>query len=153
MPVRQPLLEPFAWRVWPAADLATLNEAARLTIGRHDFGAFGTPLKPGGSTHRLVLEASWKGEGQVITYEITAQAFLYHMVRRLTFMQVCIAQGRRPLSDFRYAIDNGVEQKELRNGEKSSSSRLVHGLAPAQGLVLAEVYYSPEVLRLAEDNN
>ena len=42
-PVRQPLLEPYAWRVWPAVELNALQEAARPLVGKHDFGAFGSP--------------------------------------------------------------------------------------------------------------
>ncbi len=42
-PVRDPLLEPYAWRVWPAVDINLLQEVARPLIGTHDFGAFGTP--------------------------------------------------------------------------------------------------------------
>src|SRR4030042_637636 len=59
-PVREPLLEPYAWRVWPAVDVKLLCEEAPPSIGSFDFSAFGTPPQTGGHTVRCVLQAVWK---------------------------------------------------------------------------------------------
>ncbi|HMD88830.1 MAG TPA: tRNA pseudouridine synthase A, partial [Anaerolineaceae bacterium] len=56
-PERNPLKERYAWRVWPAVDLQTLQAAARLLPGTHDFAAFGSPPRPNGNTVRTVLQA------------------------------------------------------------------------------------------------
>jgi len=150
-PVRDPLLEPYAWRVWPEVDLQALQAAAVPLAGSHDFGAFGSAPQAGGTTVRMVLQAGWKHELPYLVFEITAQAFLYHMVRRAVFMNVAIAQGRLSMEELRQSVQTGrafiigSEQASIR------TYRLVHGLAPAQGLVLAEVYYPPEVLRVDED--
>ncbi len=148
--IRQPLLEPYAWRVWPPVDLNTLVEAARQLVGTHDFQAFGTPPQSGGGTVRMVLQADWKQEMPYFTFEITAQAFLYHMVRRLAFVQVHIAQGKLSLDYFKRAI-TGEHVNHSRNEPGSLSTTLIHGLAPAKGLILAEVHYPSEALGLAED--
>ncbi len=147
-PIRQPMLEPYAWRVWPAVDLAALQAAAEPLTGTHDFGAFGTPPQSGGNTIRVVLQAGWKQEQMYLIFEITAQAFLYHMVRRMVFMQVAIAQAKLSHDELRLALQTG---RDLTRRNVESSSRLIHGLAPARGLVLAEVYYPPEALGLVED--
>jgi tRNA pseudouridine38-40 synthase len=147
-PVREPLLEPYAWRVWPAVNLESLQEAAQPLPGTHDFGVFGTPSRTGGKTSRVVLEADWKQEAPYLVFEITAQAFLYHMVRHLVFIQVMIAQRRLSVEELRDVLKSGCIRAESR---ESSSNRLVHGLAPAQGLILAEVHYPPEAVQMAED--
>jgi len=148
--VRDPLLEPYAWRVWPAVDIKLLQEVARPLIGTHDFGAFGTPPLIGGTTVRAVLQANWKQELPYLVFEITAQAFLYHMVRRVVFMQVMIAQGKLPVEELHQALQTGADINSRGDPRQSQASCLVHGLAPAQGLILAEVYYPPETLRLDE---
>ena len=150
-PVRNPLLEPYAWRVWPAVDINCLQKAARPLAGTHDYGAFGTPLRAGGNTSRVVLHADWKQEAPYLVFEIAAQAFLYHMVRRVAFMQVMIAQGKLPLEELYQALQSGADITSRGKQGQSPGDRLVHGLAPAQGLILAEVYYPPETLRVDED--
>ena len=150
-PVREPLLEPYAWRVWPAVNIAALQEAAQPLPGTHDFSAFGTPPHTGGNTIRVVLQADWKQEAPFLIFEITAQAFLYHMVRHIVFMQVMIAQGKLAVEELKQALKTGADFNIRAEQAQSLSNRLVHGLAPAQGLILAEVHYPPESIQLAED--
>ncbi len=66
-------------------------------------------------------------------------------------MQVMIAQGKLTVYELQQALKTGSDIKIGRDQWKGLSNRLVHGLAPAQGLVLAEVHYPPETLRLDED--
>ncbi len=136
-PLRAPLSERYAWRVWPPVEHAALQEAASFLIGSHDFAAFGTPPQPGGSTIRDVLQAHWKVEAQNLIFEVVANAFLYHMVRRLVAVQVSIGQGNMELSLLQQSLQEPLEMREINS--------LVRGLAPAQGLVLTEVNYPPEI--------
>lgn len=143
-PVRDPLQERFAWRVWPPADLSLLEQAASLLPGRHDFAAFGTPPQPGGSTIRTVRQASWSEATPLLTFEIVAHAFLYHMVRRLVYMQVLIGQGKLELDTLRQALRPSAQRPGLQNP-------LLHGLAPAQGLILAEIEYPTSIVAQADN--
>jgi tRNA pseudouridine38-40 synthase len=127
---RDPLRERYAWRVWPALRCEELQQAVRLLPGRHDFGAFGTPPRVGGTTERIVLEAGWQVAGDQFTFEVVANAFLYRMVRRLVSVQVAIAQGKLP-----------PEAMAIYLSERSDG--LIQGLAPSQGLFLVEVMYPP----------
>jgi tRNA pseudouridine38-40 synthase len=149
-PVRDPLLEPYAWRVWPEVDLGILRQVAQAIPGTHDFGAFGTPPQTGGSTVRCVLESDWMLEPPYLIYEITAQAFLYHMVRCLVFLQVKIAQEQLALADLVQMLNTGLVDP-IGSGKSGNSKRWVHGLAPAQGLVLVEVSYPLEAVDWQED--
>lgn len=130
---RQPLLERYAWRVWPEVAIEPMQSAAKLIIGTHDFVAFGSPLSAQGSTQREVRVAKWQvwhedGVSSAWQFEIQANAFLYHMVRRLVAAMVAIGQERLSLEQFQRAL----------HGEKNV---IKAELAPAQGLTLMEVLY------------
>jgi tRNA pseudouridine38-40 synthase len=129
---RDPLKDRYAWRTWPPCEGKRLEEAARLLHGTHDFAAFGTPPRPGGSTIRMVFQAGWQWEEEGSwSFQVSANAFLYHMVRRMVFLQVLVGQQRLGLEDLRQAVEE--------------AKPLTPGLAPPQGLVLREVRYgNPE---------
>ena len=124
---RDPLRDRFAWRVWPEVNLALLQQAARLLTGSHDFAAFGTPPRPGGTTVREVYRASWEPQAGGLLFEVSANAFLYHMVRRIVHLQVQVGQGRLELEYLAQAVQAARPQPP--------------GLAPAHGLVLKNVWY------------
>ena len=129
--LRDPLREKFVWRVWPDVNGDALQQNAALLLGTHDFAAFGSAPTPAprGTTVRTVTQSEWRqmpdGEWQ---FEVSADAFLYRMVRRLVFAQVSTALGRSSFEDI---------QRALSGQEKF----LPAGLAPAHGLTLVEVMY------------
>ncbi len=129
-PVRDPLRERFFWRVWPALDEEKLHLAATRLIGEYDFSAFGSPPRPGSSTFRSVTVANWQKNEDEWIFNVQANAFLYRMVRRMTFIQVCVAQGKLSASEIAVALE-----------KKPGVARLPAGLAPAHGLSLVEVIY------------
>jgi len=127
---RDPVLQRYSWRVWPQVDLEILQETAGRLTGTHDFAAFGTAPKPGGHTIRAVFQAGWSVNGEWISFDVTANAFLYHMVRRMVYLQVLAGQGKIGLADFLESVEN---QKPARAG-----------LAPPNGLMLTGVAYPPD---------
>jgi tRNA pseudouridine38-40 synthase len=129
-PWRDPLRERYAWRVWPALDLEALQAAARALVGVHDFAAFGTPPRKESSSIRYVSRAEWFGQGSDLEFEVQANAFLYHMVRRLVFVQVAVGQGRLDLDSLRAGLH--------------SPAAMFQGLAPPQGLTLVQVLYGED---------
>lgn len=126
--VRDPLRDPFAWRVWPPVSVQNLQAVADLVVGTHDFAAFGVPPRPEGSTIRTVFHAGWVSQGEDLIFEIMANAFLYRMVRRLVYVQVAVAQKK---------LEPVIVQERLADGSRT----MLQGLAPPQGLVLVEVRY------------
>lgn len=127
-PVRDPLRERYAWRVWPALEEEVLRKAARLFLGRHDFAAFGSPPRPGNSTVRTVMKAEWQYLGDEWIFAVQAEAFLYRMVRKLVHVQVAVGQGRVAAQVIADALDGRPEG-------------IPGGLAPPNGLTLVEVTY------------
>lgn len=85
--LRRRVRSPFAERRalwWPRpVDRDTLDAAAALIPGRHDFTAF-TPTE---TQHRLftrtVEHAAWEDHGEELHFTIAAESFLRHMVRTL----------------------------------------------------------------------
>jgi len=128
-PIRNPLIERYCWRVWPDLDIKVLQRTSRSLRGSHDFAALGTPHKPGGSTIRHIIRVAWKKTGNHCRFEITGNAFLYHMVRRIVMVLVQIGQGDLPVNALADYLENP-------SGPPSQ------GLAPARGLTLFEVQYS-----------
>jgi tRNA pseudouridine38-40 synthase len=127
-PLRHPIRERFAWRVWPPISGDILAETAKLFLGMHDFSAFGSPTTPRGGTVRTVMKAEWAQTREAEDewhFEVQADAFLYRMVRRLVFVQVCVAQGKVSADVSRSGIRLKGERmsqwvNKKRNGESES---------------------------------
>lgn len=135
---RDPLRERYAWRVWPPADPAKAQQAAEALIGRHDFAAFGSPPKPGNSTVRTVLAAGWQEIGSSAVFEVTADAFLYHMVRRMVGLLAAVGQSKYSLEDVRSYLDQP--------GGPDATTAKVQVMADPQGLFLTDVRYPAHLL-------
>lgn len=129
-PIRDPLRERYAWRVWPQVSMEALNQVASYFVGTHNFSSFGSPHKSGGSTIRNVMASNWRNDRDELVYEILGNAFLYHMVRRLVVFQVDAGQGKLASGSVLDLLEGTAED-------------LVQGLAPANGLSLVEVVYPP----------
>jgi tRNA pseudouridine38-40 synthase len=67
-------------------------------------------------------------EEALLRFEVTANAFLYHMVRRMVFLQVLVGQERLSLERLQGSVEHALP--------------LTPGLAPPQGLVLQAVQYA-----------
>ena len=124
---RNPLMDRYAWKVWPLLDGQLLENSSNTFIGKRDFSAFGRPMKPGSTTIREVFESKWVKTAEGWEYMISANAFLYHMVRRIVFVQVEVARGNLLLADL---VEGFTHRPQLNPG-----------LAPAHGLSLVHVGY------------
>jgi len=133
---RHPLRERYAWRIWPEPDLQRLQQVARWIEGTRDFRAFGRPPKEGGNSVRTVHRCAWQIQGDSLTCHLEANAFLYHMVRRLVAAMVAVERGR-------------VSADDLRSLLEDPSLRWEGTLAPAAGLCLEAVIYDDQNLKCA----
>jgi tRNA pseudouridine38-40 synthase len=127
-PVRQPMAERFAWRVWPAPRFELMRAASAALIGEHDFGAFGVAPRRGSHTRRTVRRAEWEQDGNAASLVIEADAFLYHMVRKLAAALVAVGQER---------VAAGVIVGYLASPE----GKWQGSIAPAHGLCLERVIF------------
>ncbi len=127
-PVRHPLRERYAWRVWPPVQISLLQAAADYLPGQHDFAAFGRSPVDGGSTTRRIFEAVWNEEEPYLVFTLRGDAFLYRMVRRTVSLLVRIGQGNLPPETVQRRLSHPREP--------------IQGLAPAHGLTFIHVEYS-----------
>ena len=105
--IRSPLQRHHAGYAPQRLDLELLQEAARLVEGTHDFRAF-TPQK---SYHvrfeRVVTRSRWSRHDDLLRYRISADSFLYGMVRTLVGTMLEVAGGKRDLTEFDRLLSGG----------------------------------------------
>jgi tRNA pseudouridine38-40 synthase len=141
------MLMPFArrycWHVSRPLDLAAMRQAAELLIGRHDFSAFQAAGGDVISTVRTVDTSEWleeraELETPTLTYRISGNGFLRHMVRNIVGTLVEVGAGRRDATWVRTVL--------------ASKSRQSAGpTAPAHGLYLVRVDYDTAGLEARRD--
>jgi tRNA pseudouridine38-40 synthase len=69
---------------WPRPfDVAAADASVQELVGKHDFRAFTPTETRHGVFTRVVKQARWVDEGNIVAFEITADSFLRHMVRTL----------------------------------------------------------------------
>ncbi|MDR0763985.1 MAG: tRNA pseudouridine(38-40) synthase TruA [Synergistaceae bacterium] len=124
-----PHIKPYVYRLhgthydWNAA-----TAAAPLMEGRHDFGAFCRAADRPGNTARTVRRARITRQGSLVTFKITADAYLANMVRIAAGNLLSVA-GHKRSADWFESLLNG--------GNRSESDRTL----PASGLFLWRVNY------------
>lgn len=80
---RSPFEAGRAWWYPRPLDEDALVASADLLVGKHDFRAFTPTETEHDAFVRTVTEAAWHRRGEALELEITADAFLRHMVRTL----------------------------------------------------------------------
>jgi tRNA pseudouridine38-40 synthase len=114
---------------WPhKLDRAALDACAAALPGTHDFTAFTPTQTDHVRFDRDILTASWTTEGDIVSFQITADAFMRNMVRVLVGTQLEVASDRRSLESF----------KQLLAGAPRSAAG---DTAPPHGLYLESVSY------------
>jgi tRNA pseudouridine38-40 synthase len=131
--IRSPLARGRSVYISRRLDEAALAGAAETMLGEHDFRAF-TPSRTYHSYFvRRVSESRWEREGEDLVYRITANSFLYGMVRALVGTMLEAADGKRPPESVAALLDWEEIQEPRRSAAGPS--------APAHGLTLTGVGY------------
>ena len=124
------------WRnraVWERRelDLELMQLAAKPLVGTHDFSSFRAVACQAKSPVRSLTKLELSRDGEIITIELTANAFLHHMVRNIAGVLITIGCGERPVSWAREVLEH--------------MDRTLGGItAPPQGLYLTNVGYPSE---------
>ncbi len=95
-PVRPALLQSRAgWYHRPLA-LGPMQDAAQALLGTHDFSAFRAAECQARSPVKTLDRLEIAREGDMLRFELHADAFLHHMVRNIIGSLVCVGGGRQP---------------------------------------------------------
>jgi tRNA pseudouridine38-40 synthase len=112
-------------------DAGRMHEAAQALLGEHDFSAFRAVECQAKSPVRRVERLAVTRRGECVLLDITANAFLHHMVRNIAGLLLSIGQGEsRP--------ERVAEVLATRDRRQNAAT------APPDGLYLVEVRYPAE---------
>lgn len=117
-------------QAWVIEDLSIdqLNACAELLIGEHDFESFCKVNPELKGTRCTIYHSLWRKEENMLTFFISGNRFLHHMVRYLVGTMVAVSQNRLTIDSF----------KKLLN-EPDKNAHVFR--APPQGLILEKVDY------------
>lgn len=127
--VKNPFITSISYRYFNNLDLNLLNEAADIIKNTHDFESFsklGTISAHGYDCK--IFESAWIHNDNKYIYIIKANRFLRGMVRALVNNMLYVGCKRISLDRFIMIVNSRDRSKSL-------------GLAPANGLILKDVYY------------
>lgn len=131
-PARHPFWEGRALHLRRPLAIEPMQQAAQAFLGTHDFSAFCSAGSTVEDHVRTVRESTVSREDELITFTVTADGFLYNMVRIMVGTLLDVESGRLTMADVATALETGAR---------------AHAgyTAPACGLYLNQVYYDAEV--------
>lgn len=77
-------------------DCERMQQAAGLLLGEHDFSSFRAAECQARSPVKTLYAIDIRREGDVVVFDLHANAFLHHMVRNLVGCLVHVGRGRQP---------------------------------------------------------
>jgi tRNA pseudouridine38-40 synthase len=127
---RSPIRARFAWHLATPLDAAAMQAASPPLVGEHDFSAFRAADCERRSTVRLLRRLDVTRDGDLITIDVEATAFLKNMVRIIAGTLVDAGKGRTTPDDVRAIL---ASRDRTRAGPT----------APPHGLTLVRVDFDP----------
>ena len=129
--VRSSLNRLRAWWVYQDLDHERMHEAAQVLLGQHDFSAFRAAGCQASTAVRKISSIRVERDGNWILLDVTANAFLQHMVRNITGSLAAVGSGEEDVAWLSAVLD--------------SRDRTQGGVAaPPHGLTLVRVLYPEE---------
>lgn len=116
------------WRVARKLDVQKMDRFAKELVGTHDFIGFSSSGRTVEDTVRTVYDCSVKRDGDYVLISVSADGFLYNMVRIIVGTLVDVSDGK-------ISVDNASEI--LASCRRDSAGVT----APPQGLFLNKVLY------------
>ena len=126
--IHDPFLRGRVWQIERSLDSDKMNEFCQKLCGTHDFFGFSSSGRTVTDTVRTITECKASREGDNIILSVSADGFLYNMVRIIVGTAVDVSDGKISLSD----IDNILASKDRSRAGIT---------APPDGLYLNKVFY------------
>jgi len=125
---KDPLRTGRAFYYFKETDVKTMNKAAALLIGTHDFEAFSKVKTDVNHFICTIKEAEWNQKGDLLVFNIAANRFLRGMVRAIVGTLLDTGTGKISLKEFQGIL-------------KSKDRKRAGMNVPAEGLYLVRVKY------------
>jgi tRNA pseudouridine38-40 synthase len=125
--------------VYQPLQVEPMIEAARMLVGTHDFSSFRAAECQAKTPVRNLLHLDIRRSGDFVLMEVTANAFLHHMVRNIAGLLIHVGRGESQPS---------LAAELLAKRDR----RLAPATAAAAGLYLWRVHY-PQVFGLPDDSD
>jgi tRNA pseudouridine38-40 synthase len=126
--VRSALVGKRATAVFKPLDHERMAEAAVHLVGEHDFNAFRAAGCQSKSPIRKLTRLAVERSGEWVTIEVTANAFLHHMMRNIAGLLIAVGKGD---------AQPGWAREVLLSRDRTQAA----ATAPAEGLYLWQVDY------------
>jgi tRNA pseudouridine38-40 synthase len=126
--VADPFDRAFVWHLPEPLAQGEMAEAAAMLVGTHDFSAFRSVGSEVANSVRTVWRSEWRSNDGLLTYEVSGDGFLRHMVRAVVGTLVEIGRGWRQPAEIA-ALVSGATRAEA------------GATAPPHGLFLVSVDY------------
>jgi tRNA pseudouridine38-40 synthase len=125
---RSPFLSALATHRSKILDIDAMQAAAQYLLGEQDFSAFRAAGCQSRTAMREVLDTSFAQQGELIVFDICANAFLQHMVRNIMGSLLVIGEG----------LSSPIWIKQLLDQKDRTQAAMT---AAPEGLYLVEVGY------------
>ena len=86
-------------------NITQMQEAAQYLLGEHDFSAFRAAECQAKSPVKLLNKLDIYQDGEMLVFDLSANAFLHHMVRNLVGSLVYVGKGKYPPSWLAEVLD------------------------------------------------
>lgn len=129
---KDPLRTGRAFYYFKETDVKTMNKAAALLVGTHDFQAFSKVKTDVNHFICTIKEAEWNQKGDLLVFNIAANRFLRGMVRAIVGTLLDTGTGKISMKEF---------QEILKSKDRKKAGMNV----PAEGLYLVKVKYPKSI--------
>jgi tRNA pseudouridine38-40 synthase len=86
-------------------DVAAMREAGRMLLGEHDFSSFRAAECQAKSPVKQLTRFELAEQGGLLRFDLSANAFLHHMVRNIVGALVYVGKGALSVDDFAALLD------------------------------------------------
>ena len=138
-PIRPALLRGNVTWQYRQLDHRVMHQASQFLIGEHDFTSFRSVECQSKTPMRNISHLKVTRRGDMIIIDISANAFLHHMVRNIAGVLMAAGSGRKPLA----WVQDVLLAKDRRLGAET---------APPYGLYLVGVTY-PEKFGVTQNSS
>ncbi len=121
-------LSRYSWQIERPLNIERMNKFCESIVGTHDFYAFSSSGRTVEDTTRTISECYVEKNGDMVTLTVTADGFLYNMVRIIVGTAVEVSDGK-------------IDPQKISEVFINRKREALGITAPPNGLFLEKVYY------------